>query len=153
MIPNQFTFKTIASDGPYTAIKTIDGYVTNTKFNNGFTTPEWRVKELLENNTWVILEPKIIPTRNLNYEDKPVTQAVREQTKEYADVIDELTKKIDKLKDEQDGLIKDKYHNDYVIENQKHKLEEYAKEIDELTEENKALRILAAKYLTEKQDV
>jgi DNA repair exonuclease SbcCD ATPase subunit len=51
------------------------------------------------------------------------------------------------LQKENESLKKLKYHNDYIIENQKYQLEKWAKEVEELQEENKALKFFAKKYL------
>jgi DNA repair exonuclease SbcCD ATPase subunit len=60
---------------------------------------------------------------------------------------DDVENELASLREENEKLLKQKYHNDYVIENQKHKLKELAEENDKLAEENKALKILARRYL------
>jgi hypothetical protein len=74
---------------------------------------------------------------------KSKSERIQELVMQLSDTNLELTS----LREEVGSLKKNKYHNDYVIENQKYQLGKWAKENEELTEEVNALRIIARKYL------
>jgi hypothetical protein len=77
-------------------------------------------------------------------------QSLRQKVQEYENLnaaCEDVENELASLREENDKLLKEKYHNDYVIENQKHKLKELAEENEKLAEENKALKILARRYL------